>query len=70
MITSIPASAPSELAADERRAGRRTIIVHLPADRVLSDARLIDGIIDAVFDALAHTRVEVRISDRRLGATR
>ena len=63
MIMSPPAIAPSELSMTKWRAGRRTIVVYLPADRVLTDAGLIDGIVDTLFDALPHTRVELRIND-------
>ena len=50
--------------------GRRTLIVDLPAERVLADTSLIDRIIDTVFDDLDCTTVEVRVrTPQRIGTT-
>jgi hypothetical protein len=48
--------------------GRRTLIIDLPAERVLTDISLIDRIINTVFDDLDHTTVEVRVRDQRMRA--
>ena len=46
---------------DELTCGPAKMTIHLPTDRVLQDSELIDQVIDAVFDRLGHTAVELRV---------
>ncbi len=65
MLSPIPVQVQPTSVAE----GRRTLIVDLPAEQVLTGTSLIDRIINTVFDDLDHTMVEVRVRDQRVETT-
>ena len=60
MLPPIPVLIQPKVVAESRR----TLIVDLPAEQVLTDTSLIDRLIDTVFDDLKHITLEVRVHDR------